>query len=354
MRREAGQRVNHQISHVRVLYLGGLGRSGTTLLERLLGELPGVCPAGEVVHLWERGVVKGERCGCGEPFHACTFWRAVGKEAFGGWDRVDTAHIADLHAAVDRSRFVLALAAPRRPPAFQRTLDEYASCYLRVYRAIRATSGCGCVIDSSKNASLAFCLRSCPGLDLRVVHVVRDSRAVAYSWSRRVRRPDADTESYLATYSPLRASTRWNLQNGALHLLARLGTPVLRVAYEDLVAAPDTTLRRVAAFAGLSTADGALRFLGGDGTARWADLRPAHTASGNPLRFQAGRIRIRADDRWRAAMPAGRRRAVTALTLPLLVRYGYARGRAPLRSVRARGRDGATPEPPAPAAPSQP
>ena len=52
----------------RVLYLGGLGRSGSTPLERLLGELPDVCSVGEVVHMWQRGVVDGELCGCGKAF----------------------------------------------------------------------------------------------------------------------------------------------------------------------------------------------------------------------------------------------------------------------------------------------
>src|SRR5215471_1503195 len=71
---------------LRVVYLGGLGRSGSTLVERLLGELPGVCAVGEVVHLWERGVVEGERCGCGLAFADCGFWAKVGQAAFGGWD----------------------------------------------------------------------------------------------------------------------------------------------------------------------------------------------------------------------------------------------------------------------------
>src|SRR5690348_4870275 len=48
-----------------VLYLGGLGRSGTAVLERVLGELPGACSVGELVYLWERGVLRGETCGCG-------------------------------------------------------------------------------------------------------------------------------------------------------------------------------------------------------------------------------------------------------------------------------------------------
>src|SRR5450755_566845 len=73
----------------RVVYLGGLGRSGTTLLERLLGELPGVCSVGEVVHLWQRGIAEAERCGCGEPLPGCPFWRKVGEIAFGGWAHAD-------------------------------------------------------------------------------------------------------------------------------------------------------------------------------------------------------------------------------------------------------------------------
>src|SRR6266545_3862920 len=81
-----------------VLYLGGLGRSGTTLLERLLGELPGAISLGEVVHLWERGVVDGERCGCGKSFRDCAFWNEVGQAAFGGWDHVDIERLRALRA----------------------------------------------------------------------------------------------------------------------------------------------------------------------------------------------------------------------------------------------------------------
>src|SRR5215813_3238781 len=44
----------------RVILLGGLGRSGTTLVERIVGELPGVVALGEVVHLWRRDVRDNE------------------------------------------------------------------------------------------------------------------------------------------------------------------------------------------------------------------------------------------------------------------------------------------------------
>jgi hypothetical protein len=303
-----------------------MGRSGSTLLERLLGQLPGVCPGGELVHLWRRGVGNRERCGCGEPFPDCPFWQKVGQAAFGGWDRVDVDCVTDLRVSLDRSRFVPLLAASALRPSSRRQLDEYAGYYLRVYAAIGQVSGCQAVTDSSKHASLAFCLRDAD-LDLRVVHLVRDSRAVAYSWSRAVKRPETPAETWMPTYPAARAAIRWAKQNTALHLLARTGTPTRLVRYEDLVRAPAATLRDIAAFAGLPGSGLNLGFLGvGDSGEPWADLAPGHTVSGNPMRFAAGRVPIRPDVRWRSGMTAAQRRTVTALTLPLLARYGYARG----------------------------
>jgi hypothetical protein len=307
----------------RVVYLGGLGRSGTTLLERLLGELPSVCSVGEVVHLWQRGIAEAERCGCGEPLPDCPFWRKVGEIAFGGWAHADMRRVAELRRSVDRSRHIPLLAAPALAPSFRRLLDEYTDHYLRVYSAIAGASGRPVVVDSSKHASLAFCLRWRTELDLRVVHVVRDSRAVAFSWTRRVSRPESTANPFMLTYSPTRAAWLWNLQNGALQLLAAEGVPTLRVRYEDLVTEPSATLAKVASFAGIPASGADLGFLGTDGNISWAELGAAHTASGNPMRFATGRIPIRMDDRWRAALPTAQRRRVTALTLPLLARYGY-------------------------------
>jgi hypothetical protein len=306
----------------RVIYLAGLGRSGSTLLERLLGEMPGACPAGEVVHMWQRSVRDDERCGCGRAFSSCPFWPQVGQAAFGGWDQVDVDRVTRLRAQVDRGRFLPMLASPPLRRRLQPALDEYVAYYRRTYAAIAQVSGSPVVIDSSKHASLAFCLRSSPGVDLRVVHMVRDSRAVAYSWGKVVDRPDA-AGSQMATYKPASAALRWNAQNSALQLLSQLGTPTLRVRYEDFVQDPAATLSEIAEFAGLPGGPD-FRFLGTDGPGRWwAELAATHTASGNPMRFTTGRVPIRYDSTWQSAMLAGNRRTVTALTLPLLMRYGY-------------------------------
>jgi hypothetical protein len=311
----------------KVLYIGAIGRSGSTLMERLLGQLPGVCPIGEAVYLWQRGILEGNRCGCGEPFRRCPFWHDVGTAAFGGWEKTDARRVVQLRAAVDRTRFIPLLLAPTLRPSFRWALDEYTSYCRRIYDAVGAVSGREVIIDSSKNASFAFCLRSCTTLDLRVVHAVRDSRAVAYSWTRRVRLPEAIVPRYMPTMAPARAAGQWNYINSALQLLANTGIPTLRVRYEDLVRAPEKVLALIAAFIGLTVRTGQLGFVGADEAGAWADLSVAHTVSGNPMRFKTGRTRICLDDEWRTAMATKDRLTVTALTLPLLRHYGYlARG----------------------------
>jgi len=127
----------------------------------------------------------------------------------------------------------------------------------------------------------------------------------------------------MTTYSPSKAAAHWNAQNGALQLLARRGTPVLRIRYEDLIQSTEQTLRRAATFAGLPEGDLSLPFLHAEGDKPYAQLTAAHTASGNPMRFTTGRLPIRGDDRWRSVMPDKQRRTVTALTFPLLRSYGY-------------------------------
>ncbi|MDT4995227.1 MAG: hypothetical protein QOH97_5119 [Actinoplanes sp.] len=299
----------------RVLYLGGLGRSGTTLVERLLGELPGVVALGEIVHLWQRDLVDDERCGCGARFSACTFWKRVGERAFGGWGTVDVARVHALRDAVERTRHIPRLAAGAATLAVR----EYADFYARVYRAAADVAGAQVVVDSSKHSALAHVLRHARDLDLRVVHVVRDARGVAYSWTKTVVRPESDHAEEMTRYSPGRSALLWNAHNAAFGLLARRGVPVRRIRYEELFTDPRAALLRLADFAGLGTTAADLDFL----RPEHADLRVGHSAAGNPMRFTVGRLPLRRDDAWIRALPSAQRRLVGAVCAPMLRAYGY-------------------------------
>jgi len=305
-----------------VVYIGGSGRSGSTLLERLLGAVPGVAALGEVVHLPERGLVLGHRCACGEPLASCPFWAPVGQEAFGGWDQVDGRAWRDLQHRVDRNRHIPQLAVPasRR---FRADLATHVDRLARLYRAAARVSGASVLVDSSKHASTAFALRHLPGPDVRVVHLVRDSRGVAYSWTKEMARPEVDDGVAMPTYTPASSAAWWDAFNVLLTALGATGPDILRLRYEDVLEDPSAALRAVLAPTGLALEPGWDAFLGPEG----ARLGASHSVAGNPMRFRTGTIPLRRDDAWRQALPAPDRRVVTALTSPFLLAYGYMRPR---------------------------
>jgi hypothetical protein len=213
-----------------VLYIGGWGRSGSTLLDRVLGQLPGFAAVGELRELWQRGVQEDRPCGCGEPFHACPFWTEVGRQAYGGWDRLDLDEVLRLRYSLDRGWTAPMLIGPRTPRRFEARLRRYLEILGPLYRAIAQASGASVVVDSSKLPMHAALLRRIP-LDVRVVHLVRDSRGVVFSWQKQVLRDREASESkgerFLERYDPLTASARYVLYNGLTGRLGRRSVPLL-------------------------------------------------------------------------------------------------------------------------------
>ena len=305
---------------VTVLYVGGMPRGGTTLLDLMLGQLPDHVAVGELFYIWLTGVERDRLCGCGKPFLQCEFWQEVGDRAFGGWDSLDLPAMKQLVRSVDRTLYLPLLLVPRAAPSFRRRLEEYQRTLTAVYQAIAAVSGCSVVVDSSKRPSLAYALRSAPGVDLRVVHVVRDPRGVAQSWSQEVALPDgAGVRDHLKKRSSRLIARRWVTVHSMIGGLARLGVPSVTLRYEDLVVDPRGAMRSAAAITNSPLAADDLGFLAPDGL----HVGPHHTVAGGRIRFRPSPMPLRLDEKWRREMPAGRRRFVELATWPLRTHHGY-------------------------------
>lgn len=297
-----------------LLYIGGLGRSGSTLLERLLGQIDGVSTVGELKSLWQHRLEPGRLCGCGQPLSRCSLWSSL--------DAVSSSAAEAalrLQRHVDRTRYLPLLLAPWLRPAFARRLELYRALLKDVYDDVASRTGATVIVDSSKSPSNAVLLHRLRGVDLRVVHLVRDSRGVAHSWRKRMPMEPRRDSPPMARESAPRVALLWSSYNVLFAGLRFLGVPVLRLHYEDLVADPQAELARLVAFAGLPPGT-PLGFVHG---ASALLERTAHTVAGNPMRFEHGQVDIRADEQWRTALPSAQRRLVTVLTAPGLVRYGY-------------------------------
>ena len=303
----------------KVLFIAGSGRSGSTLLDNILGQVEGYFSCGELRYLWERGVLENRLCGCGRHLLECPLWSSVLEEAFGGVDHDFASAMVRHQRHSGRARHVpRMLAHRRRPQEYAAGLGDYPERLARLYRAIAASTGSTVVIDSSKLPAYGWILEGIASIDLRVVHLVRDPRAAAYSWMRKKVQPDRGRPGYMDPQHPLKSSFLWALWNSSAELFWS-GSPdrYLRLRYEDLVQRPQDSVRRV------------LDLLGNPGLClpfvdeTTVQLEPNHTVAGNPNRLQGGTVQLRPDAEWVTAMPMWARALVTTLTAPLLLRYGY-------------------------------
>jgi hypothetical protein len=310
-----------------VLAIAGAGLSGSTLLCRMLGELPGFVAIGEVGRIWEKGLGEDIDCSCGRPFSACPFWTAVGLEAFGGWDRLDMRECRRLarHISLSDSRLPHPFALPRilapwSAPRFRHDLLAYAESLDRVYGGVRAVSGADVIVDSMKIPAHIYMLATQDRFAASFVQLVRDPRGVAYSNTKEVPRQGSRADKPMRTIrTPAKSASKWLWFNTSFELLRALGHPLTRVAYEEMVRDPATTIRACAGHTGFPPSDAGLRFIDG----RTVDLDPGHLVSGNRMRRSRGGIELRVDDAWRRELPPADRRTVERISFPLLRRYGY-------------------------------
>jgi hypothetical protein len=257
-------------------------------------------------------------CGCGLPFRSCPFWQEVVAVGFGGFHAAHPDEVAQAKRSVDSFVNIPRILTGGWTKRYRAHFARYQEALALLYRAIHKVSGASVIVDASKDPQHAYILRSIPGFDVRVLHLLRDSRAVAFSWQRRRRRPEViGPPQNMPRYPVVRTALAWSLTNLGAEFSRRLGVPYVFVRYEDLVRDTRGELGRVFQALDLGVPD--LSFI----RPAAARLEPSHTVSGNPMRFQSGEVPIRQDDEWRSEMSRPRRALVGAITSPLLLHYGY-------------------------------
>ena len=301
----------------KVLYVVGLGRSGSTILSNSLGQIGDCFSAGELNFIWRHNVVENRLCGCGRPFRECPVWTRVMEEAFGGMDGVDAREMMRLQASGARTRHIPLMLTARGDRVLKERLEKLLINYRRLYEAIGSVTGSRVIVDSSKEPAHGYAMSLVPGVDFRVVHLIRDPRAAAYSWLKKKPQPDTDAREHMVRFSPAKSSALWDSWNASAEgLWRRTPERYLRLRYEDFVADPRASLERIVELVGVA----AELPLAGEREVR---LGVSHTVSGNPNRFETGAVELRPDHEWISEMSPRDKALVTALTLPLLPRYDY-------------------------------
>jgi len=293
--------------------------SGSTLLSFLLGAHPEIATVGEMFIAPSHNI-ESYPCSCGVPIERCPFWRQVSEKmaARGVPFDVRSADASLTAASYGPLGSRVVWAEPRGPflegirrialallPGVRRELDRRIAVNHHLAETVLDLCNARVFVDATKRPGRALLLRRHPQLDLQVIHLVRDGRAVARSTVRNLGRTVED------------GARSWAASVQRSEDLRRSFAPErwLTVRHEDLCRDPGGTLARIFGFLDVSPdleRDDFLDFRGCD-----------HHIIGNRMRLSRA-SEIRLDERWRTELTPDQRRKVERIAGPELLRYSYA------------------------------
>lgn len=273
-----------------LMYIVGSGRSGSTVIERVLNAAPNVISVGEVHALW-RLPVADLLCSCGSRVPDCAFWQEALEDA--GIGRPALQRLAQLEREVVRNRYLMQLRFDLNRIRTDDRLSEFAALQAALMQGVRKAGRADIVLDSSKAGPRAWALAA--HLDPLFLHVYRGAEDVIASW----RRPKFEPSTGAPMKKPglAEAALDWVKAEQAARGLAGVAN-VSRINYSAFASAPRPTLE--------TALDELLPGL--VATVNWVSPRSVHPARqyhsvlGNPDRFDKADILIapqKASDRAR-------------------------------------------------------
>lgn len=301
---------------IKVVYIVGEFRSGSTLLAVLLGSHPKVFAAGELAHLWSLSSNTTMRCSCGSHPLECPFWSAV--------DSRNDAYASPSTVKGKRTRLaevkdLFSLALHRlvvNGPSLE-TLRLEHECLV----SIADVSQCPIIVDSSKDLArgLLYQLMQKDLVDVVYVHLVRDGRAVTWSLNRSQRPVLATREEPARNLGVSIAALGWVARNLLSAILFNYSREhYVRVRYEDLLTAPNRELEKIGRRLGIDLSAVAKNVSG------QSLIFPGHVLAGNRM-SRRQYIRPRLDSEWESEMPQRDQRLFWLIGGWLAILFGYHR-----------------------------
>lgn len=219
----------------KILYIAGAGRSGTTLLDIVIGNQAESFSIGELIHLIPNGIVDKEYCSCGQPLPDCELWSVI----INDWKEQMTLSLEEyqnINYKYLRNKATLSWVFRFLFP--DKSVKLFTADTVLLYQIIARHTGAKTLIDSSKNAQKILLLRK-TGIPFRVLHLVRRFSHVLGSVQKNHKRdPEAGVEKDLPPFSTSYALGVW-LADNFLSVLFSLGADRHHLRYENFIAQPE-------------------------------------------------------------------------------------------------------------------
>jgi len=292
---------------IKVVFIVGYTRSGSTLLEQLLSMAPGSVAVGEMAYLWEQRVRNNSYCGCGSKWTNCSFWKNIlGDLPSSDFSKARSPFGAFFRDLVSKGR-----------PADDQDYERFVNQIESIYQAIHDQTGCSVIIDSSKRPFFGLAV-SRTKVSVTFVHLVRDSRGCAFSWKKAKARVELGKDAFMPfmpQFPAHRSALAWVWNNLQAEILSRRCQNIV-LRYEDLVENPTFEVNKILNQVGLPS-------ISPDQNGIF-HIPTSHGIWGNPDRWSSrNAIKVTKDERWISELSKPDFIVSTLISAPLLKWYGY-------------------------------
>lgn len=258
-----------------ILYIMGTARSGTTILEIILANNPGITGVGEFKHVFSHAFLENRICSCGKAALECDRW--VGVLNATSWDSADCGRMHRVLTSVEgHARFPLVWAGLVRG----QKMRTYRQALEGLFKSIALLSRCVVIADSSKYESRALMLARLFPEKVKVLCLTRSAAGLIATF----RKKNAKEQSYpksllwIAGYYGYVLLCMWAVK-------AKLKERCLSVRFEDLMHNPGEVLNSIEAWSGYSLSVARTKLAEG------GRFTVGHIVSGNRVRLK-GEVRF--------------------------------------------------------------
>lgn len=312
--------ITEPTNKIKLLYIAGTGRNGSTLLERILNEIPGVFAAGELGRVARCN--KSKICFCGEKLTVCPVWQAITNEID---SQLDEEKFLQLDQKYSSQKGIERLKLLIRPKKQQLANDfkQYLNSLAIKYQAIHKHKSGRIITDSTIDTLYGYYLSLIPSIDLYIIHLIRDPRGVSYSWQQLKFASPSAKEPWTPQIPYFKSALSWVRRNIFIELMFARTGKYLQVHYEDLVANPAAVVGKIANLLNLKLEN--IDFI----KENKIFLGESHLIGGNLDALKKGReeIILKPDERWKHHMKLMDIILVTFITWPLILKYSIFRKR---------------------------
>jgi len=296
---------------LKVLYIIGNGRSGSTLIDAIVGNHDDIFSTGELKKLWRQ--YEFQYCSCGEERQNCPFWKSV-RQDWKKMMKLDQFEKKLIPLTNHYEKFIRWPLLLKEQKKFSNNFKNYVNYNLAIFETVKRNSGKSIVIDSSKVPERAFALSLIPGIELYFIHLIRDGRGVIWSRKKRI---DSKAHPYATSNTSLSTTLKWIKSNlVSEYVLQRTKAPSIRIKYEDFVNNPFASLSVIGEMMNLDMSKIA------DKIKENRIAIPNHMIGGNRVRFEKT-IKLKNDNKWINKLSFMDKIVFALFAWPLAKKYKY-------------------------------